>query len=781
MPSAADLDIRPPMTVWTRRIDAWRCLSLLGVVLVMASLTTACRCGRELVVGSVSEPSARPGPRAAPPQHLARLALLPMLPRCNVHHHGLLLDLGGAAERHSRGFSWGPFEDTEHITTGATTSSRILFKTVAFGFWLDEPLEGAVVGVRGRGGRSSGASVYIDDHRLGSVRLGADDGVATTGSLSRVLEPGHHTVRLRFFGRADPKADEVATLDWLRIGASSDVVENYAPPTRGDVLEDIALGGEPARALVLRGASRVQCVTRVPEGARVRVKVGLWGSGEGVAEIRARVDGEPPVVLAERKLVGGDDARWLPLDLPLDEFRDRLVAIELVVPELRGAGRMAFGNPELVRDEPKPEPTPRAKQAVVVVLSGLERTSLPPWGTAATLPALADIARSSVVFPGYRTHSTVVGSVMASLLTGRAADVHVVEDPSAALGTTLPTISQVVRQGGGAAGFFTSVPATFAPFGFGRGWDRYEAFSPVSDVAATEPFKHAATFLSDPVLADRSSHLVVLHARGGHPPWDLSKQEVMELEPAEYSGVLDARRGGVTLAEIRSRSRTTSRRLTSKDWVRLRALQRAALEHQERALARLVTALEKAGTWNDTLFVVMGDVAIGPPPFPPFEAAPPLDETRLMVPLFVRFPGDARAGERPTVRVSTEDIAATLLDGLGFREARFPHARSLYALASAGEALTSLPAVATLGDEYSVRWGNWLIHGVRGRAPALCRLDVDPSCATDVFAKYPIVASGMWRAAFVALAAPPGKPGEERRVAASIDEATGAALRVWGD
>jgi len=386
-----------------------------------------------------------------------------------------------------------------------------------------------------------------------------------------------------------------------------------------------------------------------------------------------------------------------------------------------------------------------------------------------------------VVFSGYRTHSTVVGCVTASLLTGRGANEHGLEDPAAAMGTTLPTISQVTRQSGGASAFFTSVPATFAPFGFARGWDRYEAFSPVSDVAATEPFKHAMTFLSDPVLADRSSYLVVLHARGGHPPWDLSKQEVMELEPAEYSGVLEPRRGGMTLAEVRSRSRSTSRRLTTDDWTRLRAMQRAALEQQERALARLVTAMKKAGTWNETLFVVMGDVAMGPPPYPPFEAAPPLEEIRLMVPLFVRFPGDVRAGERPTVRVTTEDVAATVLEALGVAEARSPDARSLYALASAGEALTSVPSVATLGDEYSVRWGNWLIHGVRGRSPALCRLDVDPSCATDVFSKYPIVASGMWRAAFAALATPAGNPGEERRIAASIDDSTGAALHVWGD
>jgi len=66
------------------------------------------------------------------------------------------------------------------------------------------------------------------------------------------------------------------------------------------------------------------------------------------------------------------------------------------------------------------------------------------------------------------------------------------------LAPTLRPLPRLVKEANGTAAFFTSVPTTFAPFGFDAAWDAFEAFSPVKDIAATEPFARASrrTFAS---------------------------------------------------------------------------------------------------------------------------------------------------------------------------------------------------------------------------------------------------------------------------------------------
>ena len=78
-----------------------------------------------------------------------------------------------------------------------------------------------------------------------------------------------------------------------------------------------------------------------------------------------------------------------------------------------------------------------------------------------------------------------------------------------------------------------------------------------------------------------------------HPPWDLSRDEVAKLEPSEYHGLLEARRGGIILSSIRSRGRLSQRRLPTQDWIRLQALSGAALAKQDQALGELMQALDR--------------------------------------------------------------------------------------------------------------------------------------------------------------------------------------------
>src|SRR6185369_18025856 len=100
-----------------------------------------------------------------------------------------------------------------------------------------------------------------------------------------------------------------------------------------------------------------------------------------------------------------------------------------------------------------------------------------------------------------------------------------------------------------------------------------------------------------------------------------------------------------------------------------RALHDAALTKQDAALAKLIASLKAKGAWNDTLLIVTSDVGLGAGPEIPFDPAAPLTEDRLLLPLLVRFPGDALGGKEVTLPTSAVDVSATILKALGLEPA----------------------------------------------------------------------------------------------------------------
>ncbi len=115
----------------------------------------------------------------------------------------------------------------------------------------------------------------------------------------------------------------------------------------------------------------------------------------------------------------------------------------------------------------------------------------------------------------------------------------------------------------------------------------------------SEPFVRAARWL-DRELEENApgKRFVVIHARGAHPPWDVSREEALQLKPPEYSGAIDPRRAGIVLGALRARTRRNVKRLTEDDWVRLAALEQASLVKQDEGLARLFAVLRNRKAWD---------------------------------------------------------------------------------------------------------------------------------------------------------------------------------------
>jgi len=274
----------------------------------------------------------------------------------------------------------------------------------------------------------------------------------------------------------------------------------------------------------------------------------------------------------------------------------------------------------------------------------------------------------------------------------------------------------------------------------------------------------------------------VIHVRGGHPPWDLSHDELAELEPREYSGLLEARRGGILLAAQRAQPRPAQRRLLPADWTRLQALELAALAKQDDALGALLELLERSKLWDQTLFVFTGDVAPGDPPEAPFGDGGPLSEDRLVVPLWLKLPGGQLAGSVVPGPVTSVDVAATLAAALGLPSKDGLDGIDLRALASGVGPATGRPLLANLGSEYATRWGPWLLRGSSPKTPTLCDLGTDPACANDVLERNPIAAEALWRVSVDEQRRQAAAEGTPRRPElAPIDRETAAALQVWGD
>jgi len=713
-----------------------------------------------------------------------RFDLIPNLSWCDVEHEGTLLDLGGPAAAAYRGFGAQQSDDSEDVERDGQTFVRAYGRVLRYDFWLDEPRAGTSVSLRVHGAAAKWLGVTIDDKRVGSLKLVAGETkVMSLPTLAAELGRGHHRLKLAFSGAGRGARQAQAELDWIRIGERTDDVAAYAAPTLSDIVGDVVLNGAPKRALVLGAPSTVRCWLRPAADARLKVALGFWGAGRGTAEVRVVADAEEPVVLQTRRVTGGDSASWTPLAVDLAPFAGKVIGIEFRALDGSRGGRVAFGDPSVARKPLEPLPIPRANLAILLVESGIERRRVPPFGPTGKLLALGELGRAATGFSGYRSPSVVAQSVIASLLTGLSPRTHRVEDPNSRVADSVRLLSEIVKEASGRTAMFTGVPTSFAAFGFGAGWDTFDVVSPVLDIPATEPLTRALKWLETELDDEHAGpRLVVVHARGSHPPWDISREEVQALKPDEYSGILDARRGGIMLAALRTRRQRVARHLQEDDWIRLHAFEDAALAHQDSVVEQLSTLLKKKNAWERSLIVFAGDVSPGEAPDMPFDPQGSLSEDRLAVPLVVKFPGGDLGGRDEPLPATAADVSATILSALGLPVPDYFEGGDLYAAAHGRVPVVTRPLVATAPGRYATRLGSWLLRGELGKVPNLCAIDVDPACVNDVFDQRTFAARALWLATFRAESAAlraTSRPKE--KLPAVLDPDTISALTVWGD
>ena len=605
---------------------------------------------------------------AAPARlHVGQLQLIDVLPTCEVDQLGPVIEVGTSAAEARRQLRMPLNVNDQSVERSGDPFTQVFESQLTYNLWLDEPMERPRITIRLVGAAATRVNVRLDKTPVGTTKLVRGELLTRSfGPIEGIVEPGHHTVSLEFRGKPSDRSEPSSKISWIHLGQPMDGDLVPTVPTQRTLIADQNIGGVPKRSIVLRAPSIVRCPLLLTGPAHLQVSVGFWGSGHGLGEIRLLEDGQPPVTLKQQKTQGGNGASWTALDLDLSPYANRVVALEFRGLRASQQGRVVFGEPQIAGIlEPTVVPS-RAKLVLLIVASGIARRKIPPWGPTGNLAPLDHLLGDAVVFQNYQASSTAVGAVMASLLTGLNPLSHGVQDLTSRLPGSLITLQQSVKQSSGRTAMFTGVPSTFEPFGFATNWDEYQAISPVKDVPAAEPLSLAARWLQRELdLDDATKRFVLVHIRGMHPPWDLTRDEVAALQPAEYGGPIDARRGGITLARIRHQSIRNQRRLTDADWVRLESLMTSSFGDQAQALDQLVNVLKRHNLWQSSLVILMGDVGAGEPPNIPFEPAGNLRGDQLAVPLIVKFPGNAFAGHSLERPVSTVDVTRTVYSALG--------------------------------------------------------------------------------------------------------------------
>lgn len=767
--------------------------------LVLATCAGACSRGASDATtnaGSAPIPlaaSAPPGAKGAAASAATVIDFVGGFDACTLSHRGVLLDLGDATMRARMTNTKREAPDVEILEHEGASWVSLHERALELAFV--SPAEskaegGVVVEARVRGGAAKSISVYLDGKAIGALPLVKGEAkVVAIRAQSASIARGANELLLRVSGGAKATRDNLAEIDWIRVGPA-DGDAPYSAPTRNDALTTVSIGGLARRGISLRAPGSVRCGGFVPNGAMLEGQIGVSG-GEGEAEVRVLVDRAEPRVIGSFRLGGEGAPPWQPISLPLGDV-GTLAAVELVATTSTRGARIVFAEPRVVAAHAAESvKKPQARGVIMVVLGSVSARTLAPYGGSTVTTELSQLSTGGTVFEAHRASTSVASGALASMLTGLPPRLHGVSEPDAMLTTSGITIAEAARQAGVVTAMFTANPTTSATYGFTRGWETFTARSPVEDAPATAVFEDVERWL-DAHKDDR--YLVVVHARGGHPPWDVSDEK--DLPPVGYSGSLDAKHAGEMLAKVRRSG--ASKLFTDADRERAFALHTRAIQAHDAALGKLVAHVRSIGREADTTWIVTSDVGVDAAAHAPFLEDEALDESALAVPLIVRAPG-APMRARVASPTASVDLARTALEALGLAPPPQLRGDSLWTIAQRGAHGPERPRIASTAARFSARWSGFVLAGTRDREGKLCDLSLEADCVSDVRATHPLAAEMMHALVFDELSR--GVPasavagagahagaagGEPKRTPAlpthppAPDAATAAALRAWG-
>lgn len=728
--------------------------------------------------------TAAPADPATPEDVLVDFAALPS--GCDIAHRGLFVDFGEPGDRTAR--VRGPKSVTskyEAVEHERSTYARVTGTEISIPFLgPDEPWpRGSPIVLEPRlvGGGARSVTVLVNGRVGGRSALvrGKAKQIAMTSSDIEVL-PGRNELTLRFPPQASKGNDVAAEVDWVHLGLP-DEQGPYAAPTRALSTGAFKVDSELLRGFLMRAPGHVRCVAPIAKGSRLRARVGALG--EGQAELRVVVTrdvgpdrGSPVTVLASVQ-VATDSATpegatvkatgVIPIDVEIPEGAS-LASLRFEVASASKGVRVVLGEPRLVAP-PHPPPRPHPTQAVVlVVLGGLPNRYFTREGVSENAELTA-LANGGLILPNHRVASSLSGSSLASMLTG--SHDHGLA-ASCKLSPDIVSLPEALRDAGIRSALYTANPWTTEAHQLNRGFASYEAVLPGDGQSGARVYELAQDFVQHHA---KDKFFVVVHARGGHPPWDIGREVLKELPPQNYPGGLDPRHAGEMLAK--ARSIPPGVRFTDADRERMWAMHKVALEEESQALARFHKAVSRSveqatkGKGKIT-WILTGDVALDEAGAVPFGDGETLNEAALYPGLLLLGAGIAPSSN-PAATESTM-IAATVLRAF---ELAPPASFDPTTLLMAAEHPERAPLRYAELERKSIAELSRFAWAYSGGDPTrFCDLSLEAECLTDVRLAYPI--------AGYAVASLAQKFSGERKVPrcvpANLDPTMQVALHTWG-
>jgi arylsulfatase A-like enzyme len=767
----------------TTRRDVARAAAAIAAAFALACAATGCSsCGKsggeEVPVPTKTAPSASTAPaNGSKASSDLRAAIDPVgrLEDCLLGHKGTLLDLGDPSMRARFGGS-AARADMEIVEREGATWTRFRGSTVSMTF----PATSAEVGqtdptwieARVRGISARSMSVYMNGKPIGAAALvKGEDKLVIAHATSNLVVEGTNEVTLHFNGGTRGSTEPFAEIDWIHIG-SGEPDPSYAAPTRADVTTNTTLGGVAKQAISLRAPGFLRCNGWLPEGGTVDLSIGVAGAGDAEVEVRRLVDRANPLIIKRIHVAPG--STWTHETMPLGDVGKggTVGALEIAAVRASKGTRVLIGEPRVLAS-PTPAYVPPApsRGVVLVVMGELAPRSVAIHGGPLVLPELGAIAADGIVFDAHRASTTLPNGALASILSGRTARANNVDDGDARLPKGVTTIADLARQAGIVTGFFTANPMTGPKYGFDRSWETSVYHPPTEPGPATRVFDDAAKWIE----AHKSERfLVVIHARGGHPPWDITDEELKTLAPANYAGGLDPKHA----AELLSKARHVPPqiRFNDADRARAAALYEHALLAHDVAFGKFWATVRAAKRDVDTTLIVTSDLSVDDTAHVPYGDGDAPDEGSLWTSLVLRTGAKTGAGTRVAHPTADVDVARTVTTALGLEPSAYFQGIDLFRTASGWTPPEGRALLATARTRFALRWGSFVLSG-NERHEQLCDLTLEPTCLTDVRSTHPLAFDALDRVYFdMKKTEAGGKP----RETVEVDAETSASLKAWG-
>ena len=339
-----------------------------------------------------------------------------------------------------------------------------------------------------------------------------------------------------------------------------------------------------------------------------------------------------------------------------------------------------------------------------------------------TSPAVDRLCDDSVLFSLAVAHapSTLAShaSILSSLLPQHHGALHALRR---ALGGNILTLGEVLKLNGYTSASFNGGAQVAGEFGLDQGFDTYKTVDRFSFRALVD---EAVRWIE---AQDREPFFLFLHTFEVHHPYESDEEWLNLFRDPMYSGPLPEQISVDLLREISEGKRS----IDQSDLQHIINAYDAGIRSMDSSFGNLVDRLQALDLYDNTIIIFTSDHGeeFGEHGWVGWHSHTLYDEL-LLVPLIVKLPRSAHAGESVDVQVRSIDIAPTILDLLGIDIPETFEGDSLLSLVDAWTPV-SRPAVSLqdskLADHASLRTERWKLYDGR-----LYDLAADPGETRDV-------------------------------------------------